>query len=186
MKVKTTSLEKKRVIFTLFFQQAQTQQVPQPVTATTQTVSSVPRTYQVVINSSVKPEIVPSAKSGSPITPTAVSVAAAKGTIGEGRGSKRKTPPITVFSAIPFIGKYTGAFLAKKKFQNFLTDLLRLAEEQPPSVSQHVWALVNQLITGKSLSEALIFASTNPQYDNNYKFNTVVPRPALSLCPQKT
>ena len=25
--------------------------------------------------------------------------------------------------------------------------------------------------TGKSLSEALIFASTNPQYDDNYKFN---------------
>ena len=29
-------------------------------------------------------------------------------------------------------------------------------------------------VTGKSLSEALIFASTNPQYDNmlNYKFKT--------------
>ena len=121
---------------------------------TTQTVSSVPRT---VINPPVKPEIVtsslvPSAKSGSPITPTAVSVAAAKSTIGGGRRIKRNA--ITVFSTIPFHGMYTEQnpmppSIAKRKFQNFLADLLRLAEEQPPPVSHHVWALVNQLIKGR-------------------------------------
>ena len=32
--------------------------------------------------------------------------------------------------------------------------------------SKHLFFLVFVFITGKSMSEALIFASTNPQYDN--------------------
>ena len=162
LKVKTNIFREKEsnlhIVF-LFFQQAQTQLVTQPrtVTATTQTVSSVPRTWQVVINPTVTtPSLVPSAKSGqsgSTITPTAASVDAAKGTSGGGRGSKRKTPyTIMVFSIIPFIGMYKKnpmpLDIAKHKFKNFLADLKRLAEEQPPPVAQHVWNLVHDLIEG--------------------------------------
>ena len=87
------------------------------------------------------PTLVPSAKSGSSITPTAASVAAAKKT------------GITVFSAIPQIAKFTGLNpmppdIAKYKFKNFLADLLRLGEEQPPPVGKHVWNLVYRLIRG--------------------------------------
>ena len=52
----------------------------------------------------------------------------------------------------------------------------KLSEDRKPkletSIADHAHAGSIRCITGKSLSEALIFASNNPQYDNRFQAQT--------------